>query len=199
MCPRSHSEEMAPQGFWADVLDPYQLLLHRHWPSSLCYYHSHPSSSKNFVFVFSSPCYFCHMQAYILLYCITDAQGTEVLFDFLFLLPWSLAWPLHLMDIVYMLDTFIQAPISLEQQSPTFLAPGYTGDGASLVVQTVKKCVCHVGDPGSILRLGRSPGERNVNPLQYSCLENPMNRGAWWATVHGVAKSQTWLSDQVHT
>ena len=45
--------------------------------------------------------------------------------------------------------------------------------------------------------LGRenSPGEGNGNPLQYSCLENPMDRGAWWATVHGVAKSQTWLSD----
>ena len=41
----------------------------------------------------------------------------------------------------------------------------------------------------------RSPGEENDNPLQYSCLENPMDRGAWWATVHGVAKSQTQLSD----
>ena len=43
--------------------------------------------------------------------------------------------------------------------------------------------------------LGRSPGERNGNPLQYSCLENPMDGGAWWATVHGVAKSRTRLSD----
>jgi len=41
--------------------------------------------------------------------------------------------------------------------------------------------------------LGRSPGGGNGNPLQYSCLENSMNRGAWWATLHGVAKSQTWL------
>ena len=40
-----------------------------------------------------------------------------------------------------------------------------------------------------------SPGERNGNPLQYSCLENPMDGGAWWATVHGVAKSQTSLCD----
>ena len=45
--------------------------------------------------------------------------------------------------------------------------------------------------PGS----GRSPGEGNGNPLQYFCLENPMDGGAWWATVHGVAKSQTRLSD----
>ena len=43
--------------------------------------------------------------------------------------------------------------------------------------------------------LGRSPGEGNGNPLQYSCLENPMDGGAWWATVQGVAKSQTRLSD----
>ena len=53
----------------------------------------------------------------------------------------------------------------------------------------------NVGDPGSIPGSGRSPGEGNGNPLQYSCLENPMDRGAWLATVHGVAKSQTRLSD----
>ena len=45
------------------------------------------------------------------------------------------------------------------------------------------------GDVGSIPRLGRSPGEGNGNPFQYSCLENPMNRGAWWATVHRIAES----------
>ena len=50
---------------------------------------------------------------------------------------------------------------------------------------------CNVGDPGSIPGLGRSPGEGNGNPLQYSCLENPMDGGAWKATVHGVAKSRT--------
>ena len=52
-----------------------------------------------------------------------------------------------------------------------------------------------MGDPGSIPGLGRSPGEGNGNPLQYSCLENPMDGGAWLATVHGVAKSRTQLSD----
>ena len=50
-------------------------------------------------------------------------------------------------------------------------------------------------DPGSIPGSGRSPGEGNGNPLQYSCLENPTDRGAWWVTVHGPAKSQTRLSD----
>ena len=51
-------------------------------------------------------------------------------------------------------------------------------------------------DVGSILRSGRSPGEGNGNPLQYSCLENSMDKGAWWAIVHGVAKSPTQLSTQ---
>ena len=52
-----------------------------------------------------------------------------------------------------------------------------------------KESACNVGDPGSILGSGRSAGEGNGNPLQYSCLENPMDRGAWWATVHGAPKS----------
>ena len=58
-----------------------------------------------------------------------------------------------------------------------------------------KKSAYNVGDLDSIPGLGRPPGEENGNPLQYSCLENPMNGGAWSTTVHGVAKSQTRLSD----
>ena len=58
-----------------------------------------------------------------------------------------------------------------------------------------KISACNAGDLGLIPGLGRSPGEGNGYPLQYSCLENPMDRGAWWATVHGVAKSRTRLSD----
>ena len=50
---------------------------------------------------------------------------------------------------------------------------------------------CDTGDPGSVPGLGRSPGEGHGNRLQYSCLGNPMDRGAWWAIVHGVTKSQT--------
>ena len=64
---------------------------------------------------------------------------------------------------------------------------------ASLVAQTVKSLP--VGDLGSIPGLGRSPGEGNGNPLQYSCLQNPMDRRAWQATVNGVTKSRTCLSD----
>ena len=55
------------------------------------------------------------------------------------------------------------------------------------------------GDPSSIPGSGRSPGEGHGNPPQHSCLENPMDRGAWWATVHTVAKSRTWLSDYFHS
>ena len=58
-----------------------------------------------------------------------------------------------------------------------------------------KESTCNVGDLGSIPGLGRSPGGRNGSPLQYSCLENPMDGGALWATVHGVMKRQTQLSD----
>ena len=58
-----------------------------------------------------------------------------------------------------------------------------------------KESACSVGDLGLIHELGRSPGEGNGNPLQYSCLENSMDRGAWWAIVHGIAKSWTRLSD----
>ena len=58
-----------------------------------------------------------------------------------------------------------------------------------------KASAYNAGDPGSIPGLGRSPGEGNGNPFQYSCLENPMDGGAWWATVHGIAKSRTQLND----
>ena len=57
-----------------------------------------------------------------------------------------------------------------------------------------KESACNVGDLGLIPGLGRSSGGGHGNPFQYSCLENPMDRGAWRATVHGVEKSQTCLS-----
>ena len=58
-----------------------------------------------------------------------------------------------------------------------------------------KTSAYNLGDPVSIPGLGRSPGKGNGNSLQYSYLENPLDRGGWWAIVHGVAKSQTQLSD----
>ena len=59
-----------------------------------------------------------------------------------------------------------------------------------------EESACNAGDPGLIPGSGRSPGEGSGSPLQYSCLENPMGRGASWATVRGIAKSRTRLSDQ---
>ena len=68
---------------------------------------------------------------------------------------------------------------------------GFTGGSDS------KESACNVGDLGSSPESGRSPEEGNGHLLHYSSLENPMNRGARWATVHGVTKSWTWLSDQL--
>ena len=65
---------------------------------------------------------------------------------------------------------------------------GFSGGS---VVKNSPASTGDAGDMGSIPGLGRSPGGVNVKPLQSSCLENPMDRGAWWAPVHGVAKSQT--------
>ena len=70
--------------------------------------------------------------------------------------------------------------------------------GASQMVLAVKNLPANTGyatDVGSIPGSGRSPGEGNGNPLQYPCLGNPMDRGAWWATVHGMTRSQTQLSN----
>ena len=58
-----------------------------------------------------------------------------------------------------------------------------------------KESACKAGDPGSVPGLGRSPEEGNGYPLQYFYLENSMDRGAWWATVHGVIKGQKWLNN----
>ena len=65
-------------------------------------------------------------------------------------------------------------------------------------ISVSKESACNAGDPGSIPRLGRSPGEGNGNPLKYSCLENPMDREAWRAAPYGVARVRR-LSDYITT
>ena len=60
-----------------------------------------------------------------------------------------------------------------------------------------KESTCNAGDPSLIPGWGRSPAEGNVNPLQYSCLENSMDRGAWWNAAHGVTKNRIQLSDEL--
>ena len=77
------------------------------------------------------------------------------------------------------------SPISSEQVNGILLFSGlFRGSDG-------KESACSVGDLGSIPGLGRSTGEGNGTPLQYSCLENPVDGGAWWAAVHGVAESDT--------
>ena len=81
-----------------------------------------------------------------------------------------------------------------KKRGDIFLSPN--GLGASQVMLVVKNLPANAGeikDVGSIPGSGKIPGGGHSNPLQYSCLENPMDRGAWWVTVHGVAKSQTRL------
>ena len=63
------------------------------------------------------------------------------------------------------------------------------------VIKNPPPCAEDEGDVGSVPGSGRAPGGGNDIPLSYSCLENPMDGRVWWATVHSVAKSQTWLSN----
>jgi len=85
-----------------------------------------------------------------------------------------------------------QSPCNWKKEFVYSRGKGFPGGSDS------KESTCNEGDLDSIPWSGRSPGEGNVNPLQYSCLENPIDRGACWATVHGVVKSQTRLSTK-HT
>ena len=75
-------------------------------------------------------------------------------------------------------------------------------EGGFLGVSVVKNLPVNAGDPGDaswILESARSPGEGNGNPLECSCLQNPIDRRAWWATVHGVTKNGTQISNQTET
>ena len=98
------------------------------------------------------------------------------------------AFSLYFQQLVFTLSGF---PVNTYYILSTYLIfiQGFPGslDG--------KELACNAGDLGSIPGFGKSAGKGNDIPLQYSCLENPMDRGAWWATVHGVAKSRTQLSD----
>ena len=86
----------------------------------------------------------------------------------------------------------VENPRACHPENP-FWTVGFPGGSE------VKASASNAGDLGSIPGLRRSPGEGNGNPLRYSCLENPVDGGAWWVTVHGVTKSRTWLSDFTFT
>ena len=94
---------------------------------------------------------------------------------------------LHMPNLPHSLTHFSHSALSFVQSR------GFPGGSE------VKASASRAGDPGSNPGSGRSPGEGNGNPLQYSCLENPMDGGAWWATVHGVTKSWTRLRDFTFT
>ena len=82
------------------------------------------------------------------------------------------------------------------QPAPLPLSGWYSSSGTSQVALVLKNPLFNaedIRDMGSIPGSGRSPGGGHDNPLQYSCLDNPMDRGAWWATVHRISKSQTLL------
>ena len=81
--------------------------------------------------------------------------------------------------IALAIQTFVNKVISLFFTTLSRFIMGFPGGSE------VKASASNAGDPGSFPGSGRSPGEGNGNPLQYSCLENPMDGGAWWATVHG--------------
>ena len=87
--------------------------------------------------------------------------------------------------IALAIQTFVNKVISLFFNTLSRFIMGFPGGSE------VKASASNAGDPGSFPGSGRYPGEGNGNPLQYSCLENPIDGGAWRATVHGVAKSRT--------
>ena len=83
----------------------------------------------------------------------------------------------------------ITQQIAQFKHCPGNYMPGFPGGSEG------RASACNAGDLGAIPGSGRSPGEGNGNPLQYSCLKNPMDGGAWWTTVHGIAKGRTRLSE----
>ena len=108
--------------------------------------------------------------------CKNTGVGCHALLQGIFLMQGSNPGLPHCRRILYQMS---------HQGSPGLGIRPYYSNG--------RESACNTRDPGSISGSRRSPEGGHGSPLQYSCLENPMDRGAWWATVHGVAKSQTRL------
>ena len=95
-------------------------------------------------------------------------------------------------DLLYSTETYTQYLVIIyygKEPEKVYINMGFPGGSDS------RDSACNTGDPDSVPGLGRSPGEGNVNPLQHSCLQNSLGREAFQATIHGVAKSRTRLSD----
>ena len=86
--------------------------------------------------------------------------------------------------------------VNTEGDGQSFWTPpeGLNAPGGSVLKKNLLACARDIGVMGSLPSWARSPGEGNGNPLQYSCLENPMDGGAWQATVHGVSKRHDWVT-----
>ena len=94
-----------------------------------------------------------------------------------------------------------QTPTTTYAQLPTsfYISSAFPGFPGGTVVTNLPDSTRNMRDTGLIPGLGRSPRIGNSNPLQYFCLENPIDREAWWATIHVVTKSQTWLSEHAYS
>ena len=118
----------------------------------------------------------------------------------LFLVLYGIFVPSSIVAVSICIPTVVQEHSLFSTPSAAFMACRHFDDGHSYWYRLPcsskgKESACNVGDQGSIPGLGSSSGEGNGNPLQYSCLENFIDREVWWATVCGVAKSRTQLSD----
>ena len=151
---------------------------------------------ENFYLIFiqmfsflSSPFLFLLLQFHVPVDCHMFSHSSVMLCPFLKLL--SLCVSFWLISIVMSLNSFIFPYIisNLCYFYPVWVFP---------IDSVVKNPLTNAGDAGSIPGSGRPPGGGNGNPLQYSWLGNPVDRGAWWATVHGVSKNQIWLNNSVH-
>ena len=121
----------------------------------------------------------------------SNAQGTDSIPGQETKIPHAMAQPAskHTNKMLRILSASFIALIATSEKALAPCIKGFSGGSV------VKNLSASAGDTSTIPGLGRSPGEGNGNPLQYSCLENLVDRGAWWATVLGVTKSQTQLSD----
>jgi len=141
--------------------------LQRRWLSSF-------SNAAN-----QQPCTVCCSQQLLMKVPPTEEDGVQT--------PGEVRWKCQLEETER--EPWGRALIHLEKKSSMISLQGFPGGSDS------KESACNAGVLGLIPGSGRSPGEGNGNPLQCSCLQNSMDRGAWLATVQGVTKSWTWLSD----
>ena len=95
------------------------------------------------------------------------------------------------MGTTWQMVSMVYRYLRFGKQTLVGIRVGDSERGVSLSLHDDKGSACNEGDLGSIPGLGRSPGGGHGNPLQHSCLKTPIDRGAWWATVHGVAELDT--------